>query len=180
MTRWRRSGAWIAVAALAAVVALAGPAGADEPGESTVASELLRQAIALAVNTPDDLEAVREKMGDALEVDDRAGVDLDLVRQADDAVAAGDLPGARLLLERSIGARPQLSSNAVAPIDAGAHADAERAVGAEPGAAPILDPLEGSGLEGAGDWSVLVGAAALVVLGGYLALRWRPARGGAV
>jgi hypothetical protein len=80
------------VAVLAAAVLVgARPAAADEPGESTVASELVRQAIALIVNTPGNMEAAEEKIGDALEVDNREGVDIPLVRQADEALAAGDL-----------------------------------------------------------------------------------------
>lgn len=82
----------------------ASQAGADEPDESTVASELVRQAIALIVNTPDNVEAAREKVGDALKVDNREGVDIALVRDADDALAAGDLHQARTLLDEQANA----------------------------------------------------------------------------
>ena len=148
-------------------------AAADEPDESTVASELVRQAIALIVNTPDDMDAVREKVGDALEVDDREGVDISLVRRADEALAAEDLHEARSLLERSIGARPHLGAGDVAPI--GEVSEGHMARGAEAGEAPILDPLDTGDVEG-GDLVAAVVGVVLALAGVLLGLRWRPAR----
>ena len=164
----------LVVAILSATVLVgAGPAAADEPGESTVASELVRQAIALIVNTPDDMEAVREKVGDALEVDDREGVDTSLVRQADEALAAGDMHEDRTLLEESIGAGPHLGGSDVASIRE--VSGDETARGAEAGEAPILDPLDTGGLDG-GDVAAIAAGAALTLAGVLLAWRWRPSR----
>ena len=74
------------------------PARADEPGESTVASELVRQAIALIVSTPGNMEAIEDKVGDALEVENQEGVDIALVRRAVEALETGDLHETRALL----------------------------------------------------------------------------------
>lgn len=155
------------------VVLLAGarPVNADEPGESTVASELVRQAIALIVNTPDDMETIEDKVGDALEVANQVGVDIDLVRQAGDALEQGDLHTARALLERSIGARPHLGATDVAPI--GEISEDRTARGAEPGEAPILDPLDTSDVDG-GDTAAIVVGAILALAGVVLGVRWRP------
>ena len=160
------------VAVLAAAILLgAAPAGADEPGESTVASELVRQAIALIVNTPDNVDAAREKVGDALEVDNREGVDIALVRQADEALAAGDLHQARILLEQSIGARSHLGATDVEPI--GEVSPDAPTVGAEAGVAPILDPLDTSDVDG-GDAAAIGVGIAVALAGVLLAWRWRP------
>ena len=169
--RARAARAALLVAVVAgALLAGAAPAGADEPGESTVASELVRQAIALIVNTPDNMEAAREKVGDALEVDNREGVDIALVRQADEALAADDLHQARTLLEESIGARSHLGATEVAPIG---EVSEGPAVGAEAGEAPILDPLDTGGLDG-GDAAALGIGVTVALIGVLLAWRLRP------
>jgi hypothetical protein len=156
-----------------AVLVGAVPAAADEPGESTVAHHLVREAIALMVNTPGDMEAIREKVGDALEVEDQEGVDIALVRQADEALAAGDMHEARALLERSIGARPHQGTSDVAPI--GEVSDHQMARGGEPGDAPIVDPLDTSNIQGSD--AAAIAAGAILALGGILlGWRWRPTR----
>lgn len=155
------------------VVVGAMPAAADEPGESTIAHHLVREAIALIVNTPEDMDAVREKVADALEVEDQEGVDIALVRQADEALAAGDMHEARALLERSIGARPHMGTSDVAPI--GEVSEHGMARGGEPGDAPILDPLDTSDIEGGDAAAIAIGA--ILALGGILlGWRWRPSR----
>jgi hypothetical protein len=163
----------VLIASSLPVVLLTGarPVNADEPGESTVASELVRQAIALIVNTPDDMETIEDKVGDALEVANQVGVDVDLVRQAGDALEQGDLHSARALLERSIGARPHLGATDVAPI--GEISEDRTARGAEPGEAPILDPLDTSNVDG-GDTAAIVVGAIIALAGVVLGVRWRP------
>lgn len=158
-----------------AVIVLAGarPAAAHEPGESAEASELVRQAIALIVNTPDDTEAIEDKVADAQEVEDQEGVDVALVRRAGEAYEAGDLHEARTLLERSIGARPHLGGSDVAAIGEVSEGNAAR--GAEPGEAPILDPLDTGGIDGGDAVAIAVGAG-LVAAGVVLAVLWRPSR----
>ena len=172
-SRWTRR-AVLAVGALSVTV-LGGvrPSAADEPGESTVASELVRQAIALIVSTPGDMEAIEEKVGDALEVDDQKGVDISLVRRAGEEVDAGNMHEARSLLERSIGARPHLGASDVAPIGEVSADDLAR--GAEAGEAPILDPLDTGDVDG-GDTAAIAVGVALLLAGGFLGLRWRPSR----
>lgn len=157
-----------------AILVGAVPAAADEPGESTVAHHLVREAIALIVNTPGNMDAVREKVGDALEVKDQQGVDISLVRQADKALAKGDMHEARALLERSIGARPHRGTSDVAPI--GEVSQHQMARGGEPGDAPILDPLDTGDIDGGDAAAVAVGAT-LALLGLLLGWRWRPSRG---
>ena len=161
------------VAAAVAVTVLGASRGvaADEPGESTVASELIRQAIALIVNTPDDMEAIDDKVVDALEVENQEGVDIALVRQAANALERRDLHTARVFLERSIGARPHLGATDVAPI--GQISNDRPARGAEPGDAPILDPLDTSDIDG-GDIAAIATGLILALAGALLGLHWRP------
>lgn len=172
--RLKRPASILLCTVLAAGILLSSmPASADEPGESTVASELVRQAIALIVNTPDNVDAAREKVGDALEVDNRKGVDIALVRDADDALADDDLHLARSLLEESIGARPHLGTDDVAAI--GEVSPEAPTVGADPGEAVILDPLDTSDVDG-GDAVAISAGVILALIGLLLAWRWRPAR----
>ena len=163
----------VVAAVLIMVVSGMSPAAADEPGESTVASELVRQAIALIVSTPGNMEAIEDKIGDALEVEDQEGVDIALVRRAAEALEDEDLHEARALLERSIGARPHLGATDVAPI--GEVSEDRMARGAEAGEAPILDPLDTSDVDG-GDTAAIAVGAALALAGVFLGLRWRPVR----
>lgn len=160
----------LAFAALA-VLAGAQPVAAHEPGEGAEASELVRQAIALIVNTPEDTEAIEDKVADAQEVEDREEVDVALVRRAGEAYEAGDLHEARTLLERSIGARPHLGATEVATVGEVSEDNAAR--GAEAGEAPILDPLDTGGIDGGDAVAVAVGAG-LALAGVVLAVLWRP------
>ena len=163
----------VVVAVLITVLSAVSPAAADEPGESTVASELVRQAIALIVSTPGSMEAIEDKVGDALEVENQEGVDIALVRRAAEALETGDLHETRALLERSIGARPHFGATDVAPI--GEVSQGRMARGAEAGDAPILDPLDTSDVDG-GDTAAIAVGVALAVAGVFLGLRWRPVR----
>jgi hypothetical protein len=165
----------VLIAGTFSIIVLAGAASvaADEPGESTVASELVRQAIALIVITPGNMEAIEDKVGDALEVEDQEGVDIALVRQAGEALERGDLHQARALLERSIGARPHLGATDVAPI--GEISEDRTARGAEAGQAPILDALDTGDVDGGDSAAIAIGVV-LVLGGGFLGLRWRRPR----
>ncbi len=66
---------------------------------------MLRQAIALIVNTPADMGAIAGKIDDALKARDKAGVNLALVQQAKNTLASNDMHRVRRLLEAAIGAR---------------------------------------------------------------------------
>lgn len=161
------------------VVANASPAGAHEGEEegSPEASTLIQQAIAILVNTPDDVSAAVDKVDDALATADQVGVDTDLLSQAADALAAADIHQARNLLERSIGAAPHLTDADPAPIDElGSETSPapEPATGADPGMAVVSDPLENSRDLNGGDWAALAGLLAVGAAGVALSLRFRP------
>lgn len=95
-----------AVLILAWPALLTAPVAAHEGEEEIPAAELVEQAIALIRGQPDQIEAIADKIHDALEAEDADGVDLELVEQADAAFEAGDLHEAQDLLERAIGAAP--------------------------------------------------------------------------
>jgi hypothetical protein len=158
------------------LVAAASPARADEPGESDEASVLVRQAIALIVNTPDDMEAIEDKIKDAQEVKNQEGVKIELVEQAGEALEQGDMHRVRSLLEQSIGARPHLGGD-VPPIgETSSLGSGALATGEQTGTNVAIDPLEPKrGLDG-GAWVMLAVSLGLVLLGAWLALRWRPLR----
>jgi hypothetical protein len=94
---------WLAAASLA--VALL-PAPAFAHGKKLPAKKLVEQAIALLRTQPNQVEAIEDKIHDALEAKDATGVDLALVRRADQAFDRRDLHRAWDLLEEAIGAAP--------------------------------------------------------------------------
>jgi hypothetical protein len=171
----RRGGAAALVLWLLAAVAL--PARADEPGESDQASVLVRQAIALIVNTPNDMEGIEDKIKDAQEVKNQEGVKIELVEQAGEALEQNDMHRVRSLLEQSIGARPHLGGADVPPIrETSSLASGALATGEQTGTNVAIDPLEPKrGLDG-GAWVMLAVSLGLILLGAWLALRWRPPR----
>src|SRR6266508_2229410 len=63
-------------------------------------------AIALLRTQPNQVQAIEDKLHDALEAKDATGVDLALVRKADEAFDRRDLHRAWDLLEQAIGAAP--------------------------------------------------------------------------
>jgi hypothetical protein len=159
------------------LVALAPPARADEPGESDEASMLVRQGIALIVNTPDDMEGIEDKIKDAQEVKNQEGVKIELVEQAGEALEQNDMHRVRSLLEQSIGARPHLGGSDVPPIrETSSLGSGALATGEQTGTNVAIDPLEPErGLDG-GAWAILAVSLGLVLLGAWLALRWQPLR----
>ena len=94
---------WLAAASLALAL-LAAPASAH--GKKLPAKKLVEQAIALLRTQPDQVEAIQDKLHDAPEAKDTTGVDLALVRKADQAFDRRDLHRAWDLLEEAIGAAP--------------------------------------------------------------------------
>jgi len=161
------------------LVALALPAWADKPGESDEASVLVRQGIALIVNTPSDMKGIEDKIKDAQEVKNQDGVKLELVEQAGEILEQGDMHRVRSLLEQSIGARPHLGGSDVPPIrETSSLGSGALATGEQTGTNVAIDPLEPArGLDG-GAWAMLAASLVLVLLGAWLALRWRPLRHG--
>jgi len=155
------------------VVAAAGPVSAHESEEGTEAFLFVRQAIALIVNTPDDHDAIADKINDAIEAPDDHGVDLSFVEDAQAALEAEDLPQARTLLEHSIGAIPHLGASD--PVPAGEHV--EDAAEEDTAVEPFLDPLDSSRNLSGSDWAVIGGALALIALGAAAAGALRPTKG---
>jgi len=166
---------FVAAIAIATALTLAGPAGADEPGESDESAQLVRQAIALIVNTPGDMEGIEDKIVDAQEAPNQEGVDLALVAEAEEAFEREDMHEVRALLERSIGAQPHSGEQDPLPIgETRGSPGMEMATGAETGIDVVIDELapdrEVSGTDVVG----LLALAALAAAGVWLALRFRP------
>jgi len=153
-------------------VAAAGPVSAHESEEGTEAFLFVRQAIALIVNTPDDHDAITDKVNDAIEAPDDHGVDIAFVEEARTALEAEDLQQTRSLLEHSIGAVPHLGLTD--PVPAGEHVDGETEE--ETAVEPFLDPLDTSRNLSGSDWAVIAGALALVAIGSTAAASLRPAK----
>ena len=163
------------LSALVTVLVAAGPAAADEPGESDESAQLVREAIALIVNTPGDMEGIEEKIVDALEAPKQQGVDLDLVEEAAALFPTDDMHGVRALLERSIGAQPHRGGLDPLPIgETRGTPGMAMATGAETGTDVAIDPLDPDRALSGGDWLALVGLAALSAAGVWLAVRFRP------
>ena len=170
----RRSIVVLAVALFVALT-LAAPAGADEPGESDESAQLVRQAIALIVNTPGDMEGIEDKIVDAQEAPNQEDVDLTLVAEAEEAFEREDMHEVRLLLERSIGAQPHSGEQDPLPIgQARGTPGMEMATGAETGTDVVIDELGPDRELSSTDAFGLAGLAVLGALGMWLALRFRP------
>jgi hypothetical protein len=158
--------------------AVSTPAAQAHGGEVTAsAKEAVLQAIAHIVHDPSAVEAIRDKVGDSLEAEDAAGVNLVLVQRAQVAVEGRHMMRARTLLERAIGARSDMSGAGMRPILQVPRGDSgvALAVGTGTGTSVVTDELPGrGGLTGA-DISLLVLAAMMAVGGVVLSFRLRPA-----
>ena len=169
---------WVSglVIAVITVVVSAPSASAHGNGESDVAGDLVRQAIALIVNTPDDHEMIADKINDALNSTETEGVDISSVAKAKDALESGDLHTTRALLEVSIGAQPHMTSAEVLPIGetSGQPGAPPLATGSETGINVTTDALAAHRRFDAGTWAALVGLVALAGVGIWLAVRYRP------
>ncbi|HYY80772.1 MAG TPA: hypothetical protein VFD04_16555 [Actinomycetes bacterium] len=162
MGPWRLVGvaiAWLAVAALAA------PALAHEEEKAVPARTLADEAIAIIRSQPEQMDAITDKVNDATESEDAAGVSKPLLEQAKTTLGTGDLSKTELLLEEAVGTCPgQPVTNPAgvrkplklsAPCPAPAHLTAL-------GRQPITGAAK----------PVLLGLGALLALGGLL-LAWR-------
>jgi len=165
----------VTTVAAVAVVTLAGPAGADEPGESDESAQLVRQAIALIVNTPGDMEGIEDKIVDAQEAPNQEGVDLELVAEAEEAFEREAMHEVRALLERSIGAQPHRGEEDPLPIgETRGTPGMEMATGAETGIDVVTDELEPDRDLSSSDGLGLVALVVVAAAGVWLALRFRP------
>ena len=146
---------------------------AHEGEEETSAKELVLQGIALLRGQPDQSEAIEDKMHDALEAEDASGVELSLVERADEAFEGGDLHEARDLLEEAVGAAPH---RVVEDPGKGVRSPAPESE-EETEAAAVLHEQEISGglrgPEGTVDWTLVVLAGLLGIVGLALARRFR-------
>jgi len=104
---------WPAV--VAATLVLGTPAalatGGDEPGEmeealSSAPARVLAQQALVLLDVTGDAERAAERVDAALESMDRSEVDLDLLRQADEALDGGNAEEAVPLLNRALGGGP--------------------------------------------------------------------------
>ena len=178
--QFRRSLAPV-IASTAVVVLLAAfasaPAWAHEGEESASAHDLVLQAVAYIVNTPDDMESIEDKVKDAQESEDTDGVRMALVRQAETALEDGDMARARDLLQRSIGARTDLTGTDVQPIlqTSPGQRSVVLATGEEPGTRVVTDAMPGRGGLTGTDVALLIAAAVLAAGGILLSTRYRPA-----
>lgn len=172
----RRAGGRAAVLGVLLALLVSAPARAHEGEADIRAADAVRQAIAYLVNDPGDMDLVADKVADALEAEDRSSVDVALVTQARTALRRNDLPAVRALLERSIGAVPDLSGTDVQPILRVPEGEpgVRLATGEQTGTDVVVDPLPGRGGLTGTDWTILGLAAVLAVAGATLAARWRP------
>ena len=171
----KRSVAAASSVLLAVLVAVAAPVAADTPGESDESAQLVREAIALIVNTPGDMAGIEDKIVDAQEAPKQAGIDLALVRRAEAAFERESMHEVRILLERSVGARPHRGNRDPLPIgETRGSPGSPRATGAESGTDVTIDELAPDRDRSGGDWLGLVVLVVLAATGGWLAARFRP------
>ena len=157
------------------LVAVGGPAAADTPGESDESAHLVREALALIVNTPANMTAIEEKIDDALKAPKQDGVDLGLVAEAKAAFPPRNMHEVRVLLERSIGAQPHRGPRDPLPIrETRGSPGMKMATGTETGTDVVVDPLAPDRSRPAGDWLALTGFALVAAVGVWLSIRFRP------
>jgi hypothetical protein len=142
-----------------AVVSPAAAHGGDESKEGYL---LVQQALGhLAHDTSmTGIDLAMEKVDDALAADDQDGVAVAEVEQAKEALDAGRVGSARLLLQGSI-------KQALAELGP--------ATGEQTGTTVVSPALAGRGDLTGRDWGFLAGSLVLVVVGIGLAVRFRPA-----
>jgi hypothetical protein len=139
-------------------------------GDSDESLVLVRQAIAFLANKPGDQADVEDKINDSLKAPRKAGVNLTVVKQAMDAMDAGNMTQVRQLLQRSIGARPYAGT--ADPVQIGKVPPA--LTGTDTGTLAALDPMPGRGGLTAGDWAALAVSVVIVLVGVALTFRLRP------
>lgn len=98
-----------AVALAAALVLTTAVAAAGQEGDVT-AKQSVQQAVRILEGQPEMADLALEKVDGALNDDQTQGLDRSLVGEARSALAAGSLPEALDLLQRSLGQRPSPSS----------------------------------------------------------------------
>jgi hypothetical protein len=160
----------VIVAVLLAGLVVPQAASAHGEGDSDESLVLVRQAIAFLVNKPGDEMDVQDKINDSLEAPHKEGVNLALVKQAMDAMDAGDMMQVRRLLQQSIGAHPYAGTED--PVQIGKVPPP--LTGADTGTLAALDPMPGRDGLTAGDWAALVASGVVLLAGIALSFRLRP------
>jgi hypothetical protein len=155
---------------LVLLVLFPGFAWAHGEDENAPAYDLVRQAIALIVNTPDDHEAIEDKVHDALEAEDTSRVTLSYVQQAMDALDADNMDQARSELEAAIGARVYTGPADPVPIGG----PAPPPTGADTGTVAAVDGIPGRAALSGGDRVLIVVSVVAGAAGVLLAIRPRP------
>lgn len=157
------------------------PASANEE-ETDQANLLVLQTISLIANGRDQ-EVVEERLTDAVEAPDASGVDMATVQQALDLLEGGEadeatLDQVRKLLASSITIQAASGYGRIpGPGEVGSGEPAF-ATGGSTGTVVVLDELQPArGVSDGGDVVLLVLAAGSILLGLYLAKRWRPHHG---
>lgn len=135
----------------------AAPARAHGEGDSDQSRVLVLDALTYLANKPTGyMDEVTDKVGDALEAPDTAGVNLTKVKAAQRALKRNDMMQVRSLLQASL-------APMTGPV-----------TGEDPGTTTMPDPLTVH-TSWAGSATVLAGVSAAAVLAGLvLAWRWRP------
>lgn len=147
-------GVWLTMTAAA-------PAMAHGGEDSDQASVLVLQAIGILTNKPGAMDDITDKVNDALNAPDKQGVDTAQVQAAKDALDKGDMDQVKALLTKALGANPPMTG----------------AVGEETGTTVVHDALNPRGHLAGGDWVLLAISVVVLLLGGWLSLRYRPAEG---
>lgn len=159
-TRWAQVVSVVVV--ILGSVAFASPAWAHGAGETKEGYLLVQQALGHLAHDSSmtGVDLAQEKINDTLATTDQQGVDISLVKQAQEALTAGDVEAGRALLQESI----TEAVSALAP-----------ATGEETGTGVIASDLPGRGALAGRSWVFLVLSVLLAVAGTALAVRYRPA-----
>ena len=175
----RAHGAHRALAVLVLAGGLSLPQAAFGHGDEAdvPARDSVLQAIALVVNTPQDMAAITDKLDDAKASTEPDGVNLADVDLAMTALRAGDMPRVRTLLEAAIGAKVDVTGldvRHVLQVPAGLPV-ISLATGEQAGTLVVADELPGRGPLDGGDAGLLAAAAVAADADIVLSVRYRPA-----
>ena len=172
--RWPALVTALSIALLALVALTAAPAAAHEEEGSQDAGVLVRQAIALIVNTPSNRMAIEDKIDDALKTKRQQDVAVSLVEEAKDGLGRGDIHQARAKLEASIGATPHAGPYVLPVRETSVAPSPALVTGAETGTNVAGDPLVVRRRVGGQDAVLLALSIAAIAAGVVLAVRFRP------
>lgn len=153
--------AFAVVLAVAAALAVPAAASAHEDGEAEEGYLLVQQALAhLAHDTSDEgIHLAMEKVDEALETEDQEGLDVAGIEDAMVALEAGQVATARDHLQASI--------------EEALH-DLPLATGTETGTTVVVPETSGGSGIDSEEWGLLIASFALLLLGVWLAVRFRP------